>query len=237
MLTFFIAIDWCGHFQKYRLHKSSSQPPRALLVEAAVNTIATHLLLQMLSTYYLAAPVFAATGALSSFVATETPGALEMLIQFALCILIHDTAFYWTHRMLHTPLLYRTVHKRHHTFTINHPIAVEHAHVAESLVANLFPMFLPCVVLRVHGTTFSLWFGAMLVEGSGAHSGFALPWSPFRLFRETERHAFHHSYCDGAEGLGTSGCYGGWLHLWDWACGTDAEFLEHARRVAGQKAL
>ena len=122
---------------------------------------------------------------------------------------------------------------QHHSFAINHPIAVEHAHVVESIVANLFPMFLPCVVLKVHGTTFMLWFSAMLAEGSDAHSGFALPYSPFRLFRQSERHAFHHSHCGGAEGLGTSGCYGGWLHFWDWCCGTDASFLDLASVTSG----
>ena len=230
MLSFFVFLDWSGRCQHWRLHEKSVRPPRALLVEAAFNTLANHSLLQMLSTYYLAAPVFAAAGALDSFAAAEAPGVMQTLAHFALCIVIHDTAFYWTHRMMHTPLLYRTVHKRHHAFSVNHAIAVEHAHVVESIVANLFPMFLPCVLLKVHGTTFMLWFSAMLAEGSDAHSGFALPYSPFRLFRQTERHAFHHSHCGGAEGLGTSGCYGGWLHFWDWACGTDGAFLEHVER-------
>ena len=112
MLSFFLLIDWSGHLQRYKLHKAGLYPPRALLLEATLNTVANHVLLQLLSTYYLAAPIFAATGALNSFAAAEIPGFMQTLTHFALCIAMHDTAFYWTHRMMHTPFFYKTVHKR-----------------------------------------------------------------------------------------------------------------------------
>ena len=78
--------------------------------------------------------------------------------------------------------------------------------------------------MRVHGTTFMLWFGLVLTEGVDGHSGYALPFSPFQLFRDSARHGFHHSRCGGAEGIGLSGVYGSWLPFWDWACGTDAAY-------------
>jgi sterol desaturase/sphingolipid hydroxylase (fatty acid hydroxylase superfamily) len=112
MLSFFLLIDMSGQFQRHKVHKAGLYPPRALLLEATLNTIANHGLLQLLSTYYLAAPIFAATGALPSFAAAEMPGLVQTLTHFALCIAMHDTAFYWTHRMMHTPFLYKTVHKR-----------------------------------------------------------------------------------------------------------------------------
>ena len=37
-----------------------------------------------------------------------------VLAQLAACIIIEDAAFYWVHRLLHHPKLYRHCHKVHH---------------------------------------------------------------------------------------------------------------------------
>ena len=33
------------------------------------------------------------------------------------CVLVEETGFYWTHRLVHCGPLYRWIHKLHHTFT------------------------------------------------------------------------------------------------------------------------
>jgi sterol desaturase/sphingolipid hydroxylase (fatty acid hydroxylase superfamily) len=227
--AFFCAIKNSRRFEHWRSIPSeiSARQNTLLIREAVVNAVANHLMLQFLFTYYVIAPLFAATGALRAFASEEMPPFSRTVVNLGGCILLQDGAFYWMHRLLHQPLFYHTVHRRHHAFRINHPIAVEHAHIAESVIGHLFPMLLPCVLLRIHGSTFMLWFGLMLAEGIDAHSGYTLQFSPFRVFRDPRRHQFHHSRCGGAEGSGTSGVYGSWLHFWDWLTGTDAPFLAY----------
>ena len=35
-------------------------------------------------------------------------------VSFLLCLAIHDTWFYWTHRLMHWPRFYRLLHRLHH---------------------------------------------------------------------------------------------------------------------------
>ena len=44
------------------------------------------------------------------------PGFLQVFQQYSLALVFLDAAFYWSHRMLHTPYFYKTVHKQHHEF-------------------------------------------------------------------------------------------------------------------------
>jgi sterol desaturase/sphingolipid hydroxylase (fatty acid hydroxylase superfamily) len=144
-VAFYLAIRWSGRFERYSVN-GGAKPPRSLLIETALNTLLNHILLQWLFTYFVVTPVFAACGALNHFASPHPPALTTHVWHLALCIVIQDATFYWTHRLLHTPFLYRTVHKRHHAFVANHPLAVEHAHVVESIVGNLLPLFLPCIL-------------------------------------------------------------------------------------------
>ena len=47
-----------------------------------------------------------------------------------------DTLFYWTHRALHQPPLYRLLHKKHHEFKASTVWASELAQVARAVCAH-----------------------------------------------------------------------------------------------------
>lgn len=54
-------------------------------------------------------------------------------------MLVEDFAFYWSHRMLHTPYLYKKVHKVHHEFNNTVSIAATYAHPVEYFLAIYYP--------------------------------------------------------------------------------------------------
>ena len=58
-------------------------------------------------------------------------GALVLLV--VLAYIWGDAHFYWSHRLLHTPLLYRTVHKVHHQSFNPDPLSGLSMHWLESM--------------------------------------------------------------------------------------------------------
>jgi sterol desaturase/sphingolipid hydroxylase (fatty acid hydroxylase superfamily) len=75
-------------------------------------------------------------------------GITYLVFSIFLIILVHDTYFYWTHRLMHHPAIYRWFHKVHHLSTNPSPWAAMAFHPLEAvveagiivLVAFLFPV-------------------------------------------------------------------------------------------------
>lgn len=87
----------------------------------------------------------------------------------ALMIVAHDAYFYWTHRLMHHPLLYRWTHLRHHLSRRPTPWTAYSFAPAEALVqasfAPLFVLFVP-----MHDLGLFLWVGHMIVRNAIGHS-------------------------------------------------------------------
>jgi len=66
-----------------------------------------------------------------------------------------DTLFYWCHRALHTPALYRAIHKQHHEFRATTVWASEYFGPVD-MVLNVAPGVVPAVLMQSH-------FGVLLL--------------------------------------------------------------------------
>ena len=67
----------------------------------------------------------------------------------AVMIVVHDTYFYWTHRMMHHRWLYRTFHHTHHLSTSPTPWAAYAFSPAEALVqAGIGPLTAPDSIVK-----------------------------------------------------------------------------------------
>ena len=133
-------------------------------------------------------------------------------------ILLHDTYFYWTHRAMHHPKIYRHVHLVHHLSQNPSPWAAFAFHPFEAvieagivvLIAFLFPFHLSALL------TFLLF---MTVYNAYGHLGFELYPIKFhaswigRWINTSVIHNKHHEKFNGNYGLYF--CFGtaGWEHF------------------------
>jgi len=163
---------------------------------------------------YLMWPLAAACGVHAT---PELPSLSEVLLHLLVHILVQDTIFYWSHRLLHQPFFYKRIHKQHHQFYTPVGISSEYAHPVEDFL-NQAAFIAGPFIMGSHIFTLYMWLLLRLWETVDAHSGYALPFplSPFSLFGVAEQHDYHHSQ--------NKGCFGSFFGVWDWICGTDADY-------------
>jgi len=180
-------------------------PSAELHRRAVIDVLGSHVLLFFITAFVLH-PAWSWMGGRTG---TPLPGLVEVLWQLVVCVLVQDTIFYWTHRALHVPRLFRAIHVKHHTFRHVRGHSAEYSHPLEGLV-NLTAFMLPAILLGAHLLTFGIWVGIRVVETVEAHSGYAFT-------RLASRHAFHHMYA-------VKGCLGSFFGIWDRIMGTDRQW-------------
>jgi sterol desaturase/sphingolipid hydroxylase (fatty acid hydroxylase superfamily) len=148
----------------------------------------------------------------------ERYGWLWLLVSFPLMLLWHDTYFYWTHRLLHTPALFARVHGVHHRSRNPSPWAAYAFHPLEAVVHGLVtPLALLAVPLH---WSVLLAFSVHQIARN-AHGHLAIETMPrgfarhgfLGRFTTTTHHHLHHETA--------SGNYGLWFTWWDRWCGTE----------------
>ena len=133
-------------------------------------------------------------------------------------LLLHDTWFYWTHRWMHRPRLFRIAHAVHHASRPPTAWAAMSFHPLEAITgAVVVPALV--FVIPIHVGMLSLVLAIMTVMGVVNHMG----WEMFPrtlvhgpagrwLITATHHQAHHAAY---------RGNYGLYFRFWDKACGTD----------------
>lgn len=163
-------------------------------------------------------------------IATEPatlPTLSVFLAQLTVCNLIEDCLFYWSHRILHWPLLFRLFHYKHHQFdqVAGHTFALnaEYANPVDSFLNAVLPLFgaLACWQLLtpwpMHLLTLWCWVAFRQLRASDSHSGYDLPFHPLKFFRVVyggpRFHMTHHTL------YGRKTNYGA-FRVWDILMGT-----------------
>jgi len=150
------------------------------------------------------------------------PDTFTLIWQLIICCIVEDTMFYWSHRTLHNPRIYKYIHKIHHEYY--HPITLssEHAHPIEFLVGNLLPVMMGPTILKSHIITLWLWILIRITVSIDEHCGYTFPWSPVRLIpfgATVDGHDFHHNQNKDA-------IFASQFTWWDALLGTDKGFHE-----------
>jgi sterol desaturase/sphingolipid hydroxylase (fatty acid hydroxylase superfamily) len=152
----------------------------------------------------------------------------------AVAIVMHDAYFYWTHRIMHHPRLFRGLHRTHHLCTNPTPWAAYAFGTGEAFVqAGIGPLVV-CTV-PMHGLAFTLFMGWQIAFNVLGHCGYEIfprwflrTWAG-RLLNTPTHHALHHEKVRGNYGL--------YFNVWDRLMGTNRpDYEARFARVTGATA-
>jgi sterol desaturase/sphingolipid hydroxylase (fatty acid hydroxylase superfamily)/uncharacterized protein (DUF2147 family) len=142
-----------------------------------------------------------------------------------LAVVAHDAYFYWTHRLLHWPPMFRLAHRVHHRSTNPTPWAAYAFHPVEALIqAGIYVVIV--FTLPMHPAALMLFLTYMIVRNVVGHLGFEIWPAGFARHPLTRWHltATHH---DQHHRLGR-GNYGLYFRFWDDWMGSERSDYEEA---------
>jgi len=147
-----------------------------------------------------------------------TSELVQAAATLALIVVAHDAYFYWTHRAMHHPRLFRFFHRTHHRSHTPTPWAAYAFDWPEAVVQAVFlPLFL--LFVPVHALVLFVFLLHMIVRNVMGHAGVELHargWAGSRWLgwmNTTTHHDLHH-----ATGRWNYGFYFRW---WDRLMGTE----------------
>ncbi len=139
------------------------------------------------------------------------------ILSVFLMILLHDTYFYWMHRLMHHPKIFKLVHKTHHQSTNPSPWAAYAFHPIEAFfeASIIFPIVFLIPFHRIALLTFLLF---MIIYNVYGHLGYELYPKGFhkhwlgKWINTSVNHNQHHKQFTGNYGL--------YFLIWDRLMGT-----------------
>lgn len=163
----------------------------------------------------------------------STYGWSYLFFSFLVLIIVHDTYFYWLHRLMHHPRFFRWFHLTHHKSSNPTPWASLAFHpleaFAEIAIIPVLVLLIPLHPLAL--VAFASW---SLVWNIVGHLGFELfpaGWVDhwlLRWFNTSTHHNLHHRY--------STGNYGLYFNWWDYWMGTNhPDYKTTFRELTRQK--
>ncbi|NOS93961.1 MAG: sterol desaturase family protein [Cyclobacteriaceae bacterium] len=133
-------------------------------------------------------------------------GIEYFILSIGLMLLLHDTYFYWTHRAMHHPSIYKWFHQVHHLSTNPSPWAAYAFHPLEAVVeAGIVVLIV--FVMPTHPMAVSLFLLIMMVYNVYGHLGYELYPKGFsksaigKWINTSVNHNQHHQFFRGNYGL------------------------------------
>jgi lathosterol oxidase len=136
-------------------------------------------------------------------------GVLYFILSPLICVVLHDTYFYWMHRMLHLPVFFRRIHLTHHKSITPTPWASYSFSMADSFMNTLLPVSL-VFIIPIHYVAILVFFTINMVVNIYGHSGYEVRGTPkglFAILNKAADHDKHHTHFNGNYGL--------YFNLWD----------------------
>lgn len=191
--------------------------------------------------------VFGAVGAATAYLAKagytqiywkiDKYGTAWFWLSVVCAIFLHDAYFYWTHRLMHHPRLFKAFHRTHHLSHNPSPWAAYAFSPLEAVVeALIFP--LAVTIMPMHPFAFVIFMFWQIVFNVVGHTGYEIyprwlmdSWLG-KILNTPTNHAMHHEFIRGNYGL--------YFNIWDRLMGTnhhdyERRFREVTSRTAKAK--
>jgi len=139
-------------------------------------------------------------------------GYTYYFFSIALMIFLHDTYFYWTHRLLHWKPLFKRVHKIHHLSVNPTPFAAYAFHPVEAIIeVSIIPLIAVTIPYdRSAFVIFAVYSLSLNVAGHLGYELFPKGFATHKLFKwhnTSTHHNMHHRL--------TKCNYGLYFNFWD----------------------
>ena len=143
-------------------------------------------------------------------------------LTFISMLVVSDTWFYWSHRSMHHPSIYKYVHALHHKSLDVNPYTSSSFHIIESLWLTVWVLFL-AMVMPISMTVLGIMQVIGTLNNLKSHLGYELfpkyfSASPFNMLVTATNHSLHHTQYNGNYGL--------FFRFWDIVCGTELKSTE-----------
>ena len=164
-----------------------------------------------------------------------TVSPLGFALYLGAILVAHDAWFYWTHRAMHTPLLYRSFHRFHHLTITPTPWTAYSFAIPEAATMFLFMPFYSALVATPQPVLFAF-LALMILRNAMGHAGLELHprgWASHPLLKwisTTTHHDMHH-------GTSYTHNYGFYFTWWDKLMGTEhPDYVKTFDRVTAPRA-
>jgi sterol desaturase/sphingolipid hydroxylase (fatty acid hydroxylase superfamily) len=195
---------------RQRKIREDSPAARQLLVEFAFSMRS----IALFATVALAQSLMSRLGAYPLTHVSVLWGGLWFWPSLVLMIIGHDAYYYWTHRAMHHPRLFRAFHSRHHRSHNPSPFTAYSFDVSEAAVMASFVILWPFLVPTPWAVV-SLFILHQIVKNTFAHCGYELmPMTAdgrplLDWLTTTTHHDLHHAHSNSNFGL-----YFTWWDRW-----------------------
>ena len=187
------------------------QPPSGQIARELLISLRTIVIFSMFGAGIV---LGATTGVFTIYMDLADYGIPYFLFSALAIIVLHDAYFYWAHRIIHRPWLFRRLHRMHHRSHNPTPFTSFTFDIGE---AALNAVFLPLVLLLLpaHPLALVIFTGHMMLRNAMGHCGYELfparaDGRPlFDWMTTVTHHDLHHSHAGYNMGL-----YFTWWDRW-----------------------
>jgi ring-1,2-phenylacetyl-CoA epoxidase subunit PaaE len=147
----------------------------------------------------------------------EYGGIWYVLFTSVVLIVVSDGWFYWTHRWLHTPKVYKYIHAVHHKSLDTTPFTSLSFHIIEGFMQSAF-IYILVFVMPLNTLAIGITQVIGLLNNIKSHLGYEFypAWfakTPLKFLANSTHHNLHHTRYNGNYGL--------FFTYWDILCGTE----------------
>ena len=146
------------------------------------------------------------TGWTQIYLSIEENGWAYFFLSIIITLVLHDAYFYWTHRLLHIPRIFKSIHRTHHLSHSPDPWSAFSFHPIEAIISvGIIPLIV--FLIPIHPYALFIFLTIMTLANVNGHLGFELFSKKYRKGRvgqwqnTASLHDLHHARSKNNYGL------------------------------------